>query len=217
AAFTGALSRATGENVGTYAINLGNLSAGSNYSLVLASTPVTFAITAKSVTGSFTAADEVYDGTTAATIASRALSGVVGTDDVTLSGGTATFADKNVGTGKTVTGTGFTLSGAAAGNYTLASSTLTAAASITAKTLTVSGITAGDKVYDGGTAATLNTSGAILNGGASGDQVSLVTSGAAGAFADKNVGQNKTVTISGLTLSGNDAGNYVLTQPTATA
>src|SRR5439155_15546296 len=34
--FTGALARATGENVGSYAINLGTLSAGTNYSLSLA-------------------------------------------------------------------------------------------------------------------------------------------------------------------------------------
>ena len=43
-AFTGALSRAAGEDVGTYAIGLGTLSAGGNYSLSLAGTPVTFAI-----------------------------------------------------------------------------------------------------------------------------------------------------------------------------
>ncbi len=48
--FTGALSRAIGENVGAYAIDLGTLSAGGNYTLVLAATPVTFAITPKTVT-----------------------------------------------------------------------------------------------------------------------------------------------------------------------
>src|SRR5207249_1001585 len=46
--FTGALSRNAGENVGNYAISLGTLSAGSNYSLSLA--PATFEITAKAVT-----------------------------------------------------------------------------------------------------------------------------------------------------------------------
>ena len=43
-AFTGALARAAGEDVGTYAISLGTLSAGGNYSLSLAGPPVTFAI-----------------------------------------------------------------------------------------------------------------------------------------------------------------------------
>jgi len=36
-------------------------------------------------------------------------------------------------------------------------------------------------------------------------------------FANKNVGTNKTVTISGLTISGTDSANYTLTQPTTTA
>ncbi len=76
---------------------------------------------------------------------------MVGTDDVDLDGGTATFANANVGTGKTVTGTGFTLDGAAAGNYSLASSTLTTTADITAKQLT-GHFTAADKEYDGTTA-----------------------------------------------------------------
>ena len=48
-AFTGALARAAGENVGSYAISLGTLSAGGNYSLSLAGPPVTFAITPKPV------------------------------------------------------------------------------------------------------------------------------------------------------------------------
>ena len=56
---------------------------------------------------------------------------MVGNDDVSLSGGTATFANADVGQGKTVTGTGFELVGAAKGNYSLASSTLTTTASIT--------------------------------------------------------------------------------------
>lgn len=43
---SGKLSRAAGENVGTYTITLGTLSAGSNYNVVLSSTPVNFSITA---------------------------------------------------------------------------------------------------------------------------------------------------------------------------
>ncbi len=51
-AFTGALGRISGNNVGTYDYTLGNLSAGTNYSLLLSSVaPLsTFAITIKSVT-----------------------------------------------------------------------------------------------------------------------------------------------------------------------
>src|SRR5207247_7552694 len=41
--------------------------------------------------------------------------------------------------------------------------------------------------------------------------------GATGAVADNNVRTAKTVTVSALTISGADAANYSLTQPTTTA
>jgi hypothetical protein len=99
-------------------------------------------ITAKDITGSFAADNKVYDGNNSATIASRSLQGVVGSEDVSLTGATATFDNKNVGTGKTVTATGFTLGGADKGNYTLKAGPWTATANITPKPLTV---TAEDK------------------------------------------------------------------------
>ena len=52
----------------------------------------------------------------------------MGGDAVTLQRGTATFDTASVGTGKTVTVDGLTLGGAAAGNYTLASTTATTTA-----------------------------------------------------------------------------------------
>ena len=115
-----------------------------------------FAVAQKTVTGSITANSKIYDGTTAATIATRTLSGVVGSDNVSLSGGTATFANKNVGTGKTVTATGLSLSGTAAGNYQLASTSATTAADITARSLTGERHRA-NKVYDGTTTATVDS------------------------------------------------------------
>ena len=39
------------------------------------------------VTGSFTAGDKTYDGTNAATVVTRSLTGVIGSDDVSLPGG----------------------------------------------------------------------------------------------------------------------------------
>ncbi len=83
--------------------------------------------------------------------------------------------------------------------------------------LTVTGITANDKTYDGGTNATLNTGGATLVGVIGSDNVTLNTGGATGFFTDKNKGIGKTVNVSGLTISGTDSGNYSLTQPTTTA
>src|SRR5262249_51568344 len=80
-----------------------------------------------------------------------------------------------------------------------------------------SGVTAADKVYDATTSATLNATSTTLSGVVSGDSVSLNSASASGAFADKNVGTAKTVNVSGMSLSGSDAGNYTLTQPATTA
>jgi hypothetical protein len=95
---------------------------------------------------SITASSKVYDGTATATLATRSLSGVIGADNVTLSGGTATFADRNAGNAKTVTVTGLTLSGTTAANYQLSSTTATATANITVAAVTVTADTQ-SKVY----------------------------------------------------------------------
>ncbi|WP_235190386.1 YDG domain-containing protein [Lysinibacillus sp. BF-4] len=82
-------------------------------------------ITAKALTIAVPAvASKEYDGTTTATVTAGALTGVVGSDTVTVSA-TGTFADANVGAGKTVA-VAYTLAGAQAGNYTLANDTATA-------------------------------------------------------------------------------------------
>ena len=84
------------------------------------------------------------------------------------------------------------------------------------KALTVSntGLTPASKVYDGNTAATLTLGNPTLAGIIGSDSVTLLTGGATGAFIDRNVGTNKEVIISGLTLSGAQAANYSLVQPT---
>jgi hypothetical protein len=119
----------TGKQVSVSGISISGADAG-NYNLTNTSAQTTSNITAKQVTGSFTAADKVYDGNNSASITGRSLNGVLGSDDVSLSGGTATFNNADVGQNKTVTGTDFTLAGADKDNYSLASSTLTTTASI---------------------------------------------------------------------------------------
>ncbi len=74
------------------------------------------------------------------------------------------------------------------------------------KTITIIGATAQDKTYDGTTAATLTGS---LSGVISPDVVTLNLSG---NFDDANVGTNKPVTSTS-SISGADASNYVLQQP----
>nr|WP_314487130.1 YDG domain-containing protein [uncultured Pseudomonas sp.] len=161
------------------------------------------------VTG-VTAADKVYDGTTAATLNGTAQVSAFGNDAVALSGtGTAAFADKNAGTGKVVTASGYTLTGSDAGNYNLVQP-IGLNASISRADLAVTGVAVADKVYDGTAAATLNGTASVSPLGA--DAVSLVGS-AAGQFIDKNAGTGKAVTVTGYALSGADAGNYTLVQP----
>ena len=119
------------------------------------------------------------------------------------------FSDKNAGNGKTVTLGTLTLTGADAGNYILAADgqQTETNASITPKQITVSGIGADDKIYDGTTDATLNYDSVHLNGVVDGDTLGVSTSG---YFGDKNAGTGKTVTLGALTLSGADIGNYTL-------
>jgi hypothetical protein len=83
--------------------------------------------------------------------------------------------------------------------------------------LTVSGITANNKVYDASTSATLDMDSASLVGVISGDSVTLNAGAATGVFNNKNVGTGKTITLGGLSLSGADAGDYSLSQPSAMA
>jgi hypothetical protein len=75
----------------------------------------------------------------------------------------------------------------------------------------LTGISASNKTYDATTAATLTGTTGVNAIGA--DVVSVSGTGV-GTFADKNVGVNKAVTVSGYTLSGIDAGNYNILQPT---
>ena len=191
-----------------------------NYSANTTATTTADISTKRLTVSGVTADNKAYDGTTAATLSTNdvAFDAVIGADVVGLvtNGYTATFASPEIGTNIAVTVSGLTLGGSDTTNYTLEQPTdLTA--NITASALTVTGITANDKTYDGTTTATLNLGGATLNGVASGDAVTLNTGGAGGAFADAHVGTGKTVTVSGLALTGPNAGNYTLTQPATTA
>ena len=47
--------------------------------------------------------------------------------------------------------------------------------------------------------------------------MSLVTGKLTASFSDKNVGNGKTVSVGGLTLTGSASSNYTLTQPTLSA
>jgi hypothetical protein len=193
--------------VGDYEISCSN-NANPNYSVTYESGTLT--VNPKALTGSFSAADKVYDGTTAATVASRSLPGVIEGDEVSLEVTNAQFDNKNVGEDKTVTAD-LDLSGAQAGNYSLSSATASTEASITAKSVTGS-FSVADKVYDGTVDASITDR--WLTGAVLGDDVSL--SGGTASFASPLAGNAKTVTGAGFFLSGTDAENYALTPVAST-
>ncbi|EJL33293.1 hypothetical protein PMI01_02256 [Caulobacter sp. AP07] len=202
-AWLGALviSGATSKNVGTYTLNAvtGGLTSDLNYAFA-AGPAGSLRIDPKALSGVLAATNKTYDGTVAAS-GSIGLTGLVAGDTVSASG-TYAFADKNAGTGKTVTAAGVALSGADAGNYTLAP-LATTQADILKKGLT-GALAAANKTYDGTTAA----SGSIgLTGVVAGD---TVNASGTYAFADKNAGTGKTVTVSAAALTGLDAANYDL-------
>jgi len=117
---------------GPYAVTDGN--GGNNYTVAVNTAPGT--ITPLTLVGSITAANKVYDGNNSATIVTRTLATPIAGDTVSYTGGTALFSDKDVADGKTVTGTGLSLAGADAGNYTV-NTTATTTANITPAPLTL--------------------------------------------------------------------------------
>ena len=85
-----------------------------------------------------------------------------------------------------------------------ASATIT----VVQKEVTISGITANNKEYDGGTNATVDASGATITGKVDGDD--LTVSVATGSTFDSADAGSRTVTLGTLTLGGTSAGNYTL-------
>jgi len=114
-----------------------------NYTLSAQPAGVTANITVKSVTVTVNVNNKVYDGTVTAT-GTAAVNGKIDGDNVNASG-TAVFADANAGTGKRVNFSGWSLTGADAGNYSLS----TQPASVTANITKAPGATVGKTSDDG--------------------------------------------------------------------
>ncbi|MEI8571768.1 hypothetical protein J0667_07425, partial [Methylomonas sp. WH-1] len=205
------------KNVGTgKAVTLGTLALAdgsngglaSNYTLTGGTHAADITAYVVDLTGSRT-----YDGTTAITAASLATSTLVGSETLGLSGA-GTVADKNVGTGKTLSLGSLALNdggnGGLASNYTLVGGTLSA--DITAYTVSLTG----NRSYDGSAdvAANIFAMSALLG------TETLNLSGT-GTVADKHVGVGKSVTLGSLALAdgsnGGLASNYTLTGGTHNA
>jgi surface protein len=164
-------------------------------------------ITTKTLTiNDVIALNKVYDGTTLATITGATLVGVVLGDSVVINTQTGNFSNKRIGFSKNINSV-LTIKGADALNYKVNQPILTA--DITAKELTIINAVASDKEYDGRLYTEII--GASLVGVVSGDQVAL--NNQLGKFNTVDIGKGKTVTAA-ITIGGDDATNYTLTQPT---
>lgn len=214
ASFTPTLSNGTAAGGYTVSYSSGltsaagyTFAAGTGLGYTVDPAPVVFVPSSISLSGS-----RPYDGTVNVAASIFSLSGLVSGESLTLSG-VGTVADKNVGNNKPVSLGSLALGNGANGlasNYTLSGGTYTA--SITPAIITgVTGLSVANKVYDGTTAASLSLSSANLIGAVTGDSLSV--SGGVARFADKNVGVNKAVNVTGISLGGSDAGNYSLANP----
>ena len=189
-----------GKTVTVSGLSLTGSGAG-NYVIQTQTTTADITPKALKLTG-LTAANKVYDGSTAATVTSFGnLAGILSGDSVTLvsSGSTATFADANAGTGKTVTIGGLSLTGSSSGNYSIANPTTTA--DITPRALTVSLIGSPSKPYDGTTTAYLEPADFQLSGFVSGQGAGMAP--VLGQYASANIGNGIQVT------APLDAGDFI--------
>ncbi|MBU3539525.1 YDG domain-containing protein [Polynucleobacter sp. UK-Gri1-W3] len=174
-------------------------SASGNYAFTYAPGSITITPVALSVVGANTT--QVYNATTQ-TNSVATVTGLKASDTATIGGSYG--AGKNVGTYADALTVGLSNSS----DYTIG--VTNGSITITPATITISGITANNKVYNATTAATLNIGTITYSGVFAGDTVSVNTSNLSGTFVNKNVGTAKTVNISGVVLGGSSSANYQL-------
>ena len=184
---------------GGYSVNDGN--GGGNYAVTTVAN-TTGSITKASLTITATTNVKTYDKTTTAG-ATPTVSGLIGGD--TVVGLAEVYANVNVGTGKTLSVSTYTVNdGNGGGNYTVTTVANTMGV-ITKANLTITAST-NTKTYDSTTTAgaTPTVSGLI-----SGDTVS----GLSEAYASANAGTSKTLNVNGgyTVNDGNGGGNYAVT------
>ncbi len=197
--------------VGSYTVRV---TAAADDDYASASAQRNFRITAKRVTidGVTVEPSKTYDGTTDATIVTGGtLSANFDGNDLRIVTGSAAYDGKNVGTGKTVSFSGFSLEGDAAENYTLASQPAGTTADITVRPVTVEDLHIQDKLYDGTDRAEYDGE-PTLGNAVSGDHVALVKG--TPSFTSIRTAEDIAIRFTEFSLTGADAGNYALTQPT---
>ena len=172
-------------------------------------------ITKRALTlGEVAAQTKTYDGNTLADASKfrAALGNTIAGDNVTAAATGATYNDKNVAAANRIDYTGVSLSGADAGNYSLAATTAQGAGTITKRTLTVDTVTAQSKTYDGTTSAKASEFRATLGNVVAGEESSVTATATGAAYDDKNVAKASKVNYTGVKLQGMGAGNYAIAE-----
>ncbi|MEO6314635.1 MAG: YDG domain-containing protein [Chitinophagaceae bacterium] len=170
-------------------------------------------ITKKDITVSLNAQPaitKVYDGNTDIALAKTnyTLNGIINDDDVRVTG-TAVYATASAAVSNTVTVNNFVLKGENTGNYNLTTAAGTVAGVITPKEISVAlnASPAITKVYNANTTASLQAENYSLSGVLEGDEVNVAGTA---AYADKNTGADKDITVNSFVLGGTEKGNYTL-------
>ena len=160
--------------------------------------------------GAVAAQTKTYDGNTLADASKfgAVLNNAITGDNVTATATGAAYNDKNVGGASTISYTGVGLTGADAGNYTLAATTAHGTGTISRRELTVGTVGAQSKTYDGNTAADTSKFQATLGNVVAGEENSVTATAAGATYNDKNVAGANKVTYTGVQLTGTGAGNY---------
>ncbi len=156
----------------------------------------------------YTASDKVYDGTTAATV-SVSTAGKIGSDDVAYDESRAryNFDSAYVGENKSVIASGITLTGTAAGNYNLVT-TSTRNANITKAKLNATAVAETGRVYNGSTLINVTFTGISGYKGSDSEATVQIQPGT-GTAASPDAGSRPVLNIQAQ-ITGTSANNYEL-------
>jgi alpha-L-arabinofuranosidase len=191
-------NQGTGKAVTVAGLAISGASAA-NYTLAATTIAVPVGtINKTNITVTAVANSKTYDGTTNAAATPTITAGSLQTGD--SANFTESYSTDNAGTGKTLTPAGSVSDGNSGNNYSVTFVNNTAGI-ITARPLTVSA-TGVDKSYDGTIAASVTLSDNRIAGDVFTDSYTNAS------FATKHAGTGKTVSVSGISISGTDATNY---------
>ena len=206
-----AYTTAAPKNVGKYTIRI---TTAETDKFDARSSSMEFEIQPREVTISgVSVGNKVYDGKVEASVVNSGMvNGLIGGDIVTVKAGVASFDNKNVGVGKTVTFTDFALSGKDAANYKLASQPQAVTADILARQVAIAGLKIKDKLYDGKNTAQFEGT-PVLSGLIDGDNLRLILG--VPTFDSAEIGRDISVSFTPFALGGDSTtvGNYILIQP----